>query len=94
MANLDLHDIPEGVLAELQTLARRSEMSVEDYAMGVICDEVAKSWHSSEGDITITQLQANLEAILKVAEQEPVFILSESGKRYVILSTDEFTLLN
>ncbi|WP_299869094.1 hypothetical protein [uncultured Roseobacter sp.] len=94
MANLYLHDIPEGVFAELQTLARRSEMSVEDYTMGIICDEVAKSWHGGEGNITIKQLQANLEAILRVAEQEPVFVLSESGKRYVILSTDEFARLN
>ncbi len=94
MADLELPDIPDVVFAELQTLARRSEVSVEDYVKDVICDAVAQFWHSSKDDITITQLQANLKAILRVAEREPVFIVREDGQRHVLLPPEEFERIN
>ncbi len=40
MADLELPDIPDVVFAELQSLARRSDLSVEDYAKDVICDAI------------------------------------------------------
>ena len=79
-------DIPEAVFAELQNLANGSEMPVEDYAKGVICDAVAEHWHSGEDDITFSQLQANLEAIFRVVEREQVFLVDEDGQRYVFVS--------
>lgn len=94
MADLEISDIPEVVFAELQNLANRSEMPVEDYARGAICDAVAEHWHSGEDDITFTQLQANLEAILRVVEREPVFLVDENGQRYVFVSAELFDRMN
>lgn len=90
LADLKLSDIPEAVLAELQTLASRSEMSVEDYASDIICDAVAEFWHYDDNDITIAHLQANLDAILRVVEREPVFVVKEDGQRYVLVSAELF----
>lgn len=94
MADLEISDIPEVVLAELQNLANCSEMPVEDYARGVICDAVAEHWHCGEDDITFTQLQANLEAVLRVVEREPVFLVDEDDQRYVLVSAELFDRLN
>lgn len=94
MADLKLSDIPEAVFAELQTLASQSEMSAEDYASYIICNAVAEFWHYDEDDITIAHLQANLEAILRVVEREPVFVVKEDGQRYVIVSVELFDHMN
>lgn len=94
MADLELSDIPEVVFAELQSLAIRSEMSVEDYAKDLICDAVAEHWQSGENDITIGQLQANLDAILRIVERKPVFVVRNNGERYVLLSIKEFDRIN
>ena len=94
MADLEISDIPEVVFAELQNLANRSEMPVEDYAKGFICEAVAEHWHNGEDDITIAQLQANLDAIFRVVEREPVFLVDEDGQRYVLISAELFDRLN
>lgn len=94
MADLQITGIPEVVFTELQNLASRSEMSLEEYARDVICDSAAVHWHSGEDDITIAQLQANLEAILRLVEQQPVFVVRDNGERHVLLSTKEFDRIN
>ena len=94
MADLEISDIPEVVFAELQNWAGRSEMSVGDYARDVICDAVAEHWHNGADDITIAQLQANLEAILRLVERQLMFIVRENGERYVLLSANEFARIN
>jgi hypothetical protein len=60
------------------------------YATCLICDDVANLWHTQDADITLTQLRDNTDAILGIAEREPVFVVGDDGRRFVLLSADEY----
>ena len=90
MPDLTIPNIPDSVLTGLATLADQAGCSVEEYAKKVVSDAVAGFWREEGNDLSFSQLQANMDAILHIAERKPVFLTDEDGQRFVLLSMSEF----
>lgn len=93
MSDLTVANVRKSVLSTLESLAEKAGLTVEEYAMQIICDAVAASWQSEKVGITTAQLQDNMPATFRIAEREPVFIADDDGSRFVLLSIAEFERL-
>ncbi|MDA5555133.1 hypothetical protein [Shimia sp. MMG029] len=90
MPDLTIPSIPESVLESLTELAGEAGCSLEEYAARLVKDAVADFWCEQGTDISFTQLQANMEAIFRIADRNAVFLMDAKGQRFVLLSVSEF----
>lgn len=93
MPELILTDIPDTVSSALMSLAADKGLTLEEFVKRLICDRVAIASVIGSKDITITQLQGNTDAYLRLSEHQPIFIIDEVGERFVLISAGEFDRL-
>lgn len=90
MPYLTIPSISDSVLVSLSELARNAGCSLEEYAARVVSDAVADFWCGQGTDLSFAQLQTNMEAIFRIADRKPVFLMDDNGQRFVLLSVSEF----
>lgn len=88
MVDLTIHDIPDEVLLLLERLAAKRGMTAEDLVREKICDAFLVSEPPSLVEITEEQFRDNVDALMAAYDQEPIVIVDEKGRRFVLMPVD------
>ena len=93
MPDIVITDISETVFQQLSSLAAEEGIGIEEFARCQICDVTAVQSVQGGNDITIAQLQDNMDAYFRLAERQDLFMVDEQGERFVLISIHAFNRL-
>lgn len=88
MVDLTIHDIPDEVLLLLEKLAAKRGMAAEDLVREMICNAFLASKPPRHVEITEEQFRENIDALMAAYNQEPIVIVDEKGRRFVLMPVD------
>ncbi|WP_066704789.1 hypothetical protein [Celeribacter ethanolicus] len=88
MVDLTIHDIPDGVLHLLERVAAHRGMTAEDLVREKICNAFRVSKPPRLVEITEEQFRENIDALMAAYDQEPIVIVDEKGRRFVLMPVD------
>ncbi len=93
MLDLTIHDIPDEVLLLLKSLAANRGMTTEELVREMICNALRVSEPPSLVEITEEQFRENIDALMAAYDQEPIAIVDEKRRRFVLIPANMFGLI-
>ncbi|NVK23081.1 MAG: hypothetical protein HWD86_11240 [Kangiellaceae bacterium] len=93
MVDLTIHDIPDKVLLLLERMAAKRGMTAEDLAREMICNAFVASKPPRFVEITEEQFRQNSDALIAAYDQDPIVIVDEKGRRFVLMPAGMFELI-
>lgn len=93
MHDLIISDISAVAFEELTAVATQNSISIEEQAKRVIEGFFLKENLKMRPEVSETFLKVNADEVFAAAERSPVFVRSDKGDEFVIVSIEEFERL-